>query len=465
MASPLICIDFGNSFTKVSIRCDENSPAALFEDDENRRHSEVSFCFPSLIQSKQPNAKYTENWKPLLFSDQSASRREVGGLEGLLASPAFRSLASEYGVASEELTHLLQLYNSARVLSGLKSPPISSVTPAASPPNDLIEHAVTFFKELRDKVRHLAERTFPGVDIDRSPTRLCVPAFADGKEGIPTHVEERFRSILQQAGWPLDQDSFLISEPVANIVGVLTRGANNTWLPYAKWGDTRRFIHMGRMFEFNSLVRAMRRMRPSYTVLSCDIGSYTTDVAIIRFYTNDDPDRRPDIWASSAALGIAQLDTDLFGVLPEEKISQLVACPKPVRLQWRKRLYGELFPYYLAALDEEVGAGNEMNQIREVVEGFASRIARVVNDLLNTIGQGDCQDVILTGGGCEIPKLRNGVLTSVAKHYGAGYLVHGPEGTPVRSSKTILSPRIVRGATALGGASVFFDRSFREGNQ
>jgi hypothetical protein len=466
MSEIVTCIDFGNTFTKVGFRRSADDASDLFEDAENRRSGgDEDYCFPTFQTGTGAGTKYRENWKPLLFADAPGGVAMTRGMDALLMSRDLVDLATEYGVAAEALGHLRQIVSSARGLFCQKPHSPTATAPQPSPADDLIEHAVNFFSELRDKLRPRAASKFPGKDFDTFPTRLCLPAFGEGREGIPAGVEALFCGILQRAGWRIDSDAFLISEPVANIVGVLTQGSNQTWQPYAGRGDSRRFLHMGRMFDFASLVKAVQRSRPTYTVLTCDIGSYTTDVAVVRFHTTDDPDRRPDIWASSMSLGVSQLDKSVYPSLPEEKSTWLAECQPRERLQWRKRLYGELAPYYAPALDDEIGAGSEMGRIRAAVEGFAGQVTRTVSQLLERIGVNDCQDVILTGGGCQIEKLRNGVLAGVARHFGAGYLVHGPEGTPMRSSKTILSPRLVRGATALGGTSVYFDTQFKIGTR
>ena len=68
-----------------------------------------------------------------------------------------------------------------------------------------------------------------------------------------------------------------------------------------------------------------------------------------------------------------------------------------------------------------------------------------------------CDDVILSGGGNYIPALQNALHAGAVKMFGSACRVRVPPNSPVHSSKLLLTNEQVRGGSAIGGCSVYFD--------
>src|SRR2546423_15547448 len=93
---------------------------------------------------------------------------------------------------------------------------------AAGPPASPVPHLTwKFFERLRGFVLAACDRLGVGDPAD-VPVRVAVPAFAT-RAHPGTQVLEL---ALRKAGWALHPDRGLLSEPYANAIGVLTRGAN-----------------------------------------------------------------------------------------------------------------------------------------------------------------------------------------------------------------------------------------------
>jgi Tfp pilus assembly PilM family ATPase len=102
-----------------------------------------------------------------------------------------------------------------------------------------------------------------------------------------------------------------------------------------------------------------------------------------------------------------------------------------------------------------VGMGAERERIREAVGAFSRQVAAEADQFLATEGSPFVQDLILTGGGNNILGVRSALmnhLKDTCKH------IHCPG--PSSSGKPTchqIGQRMVRGASALGGVSIFFD--------
>ena len=87
--------------------------------------------------------------------------------------------------------------------------------------------AVEFFGHLRTKVLESAARIERGTDVSKIPVRICIPAFAESKSGgIAPEISDLFCDILKKAGWTPDCDRPVLTEPMANAIGILTGGKN-----------------------------------------------------------------------------------------------------------------------------------------------------------------------------------------------------------------------------------------------
>lgn len=113
-----------------------------------------------------------------------------------------------------------------------------------------------------------------------------------------------------------------VYEPEANGVGVLTRGRNATWRP-KRWQPLHpSYVEMfGTTELFKRLHKAGSRGRNmSYRIMIVDVGSFTTDIALVAFEMVDGIDNfeRPRIDQVSEPLGVRQLDEAIISRLPTD---------------------------------------------------------------------------------------------------------------------------------------------------
>ncbi|MDY3560233.1 hypothetical protein R5W23_001459 [Gemmata sp. JC673] len=474
MAGELFCIDFGSSYTKVALRPGINGRARLIPHPTNTESGE-GFCFPSaaladrrgsatryLFGAEAGRTNLTDgvdsrrNWKPELFTSRDAAPIVLEeGLGALLASPAFGALVRQYRVPHQEVDALRALYQAANAFA-VRPPAAPLARGATEPATDAVELAVAYFRDLRKKVLETATR-FPGhAQADRFPTRLCVPAFGETGEIAP-ETRALFTDILGRAGWPVDAECPLISEPVANVIGVLSEGENVVWEPRA--GDEQ--VNLGRMLRHGPLVKAYRAARKQFALLICDIGSYTADFALVRFQTTGDPDLRPAVSQQSVPLGIAALDDRVRVTLPTAKAGWWQSASNAAREGCKRSLYVERKAYATRNRElGDIGTPAELSAVDDCLSAFGAELGRVFRKFCDRHAVRTCDEVVLTGGGNHIPALREGLLAAVAGYFNTGYLVRVPPGTRVRSEKAILTPEQVRGGSALGGCSVYFNTSY-----
>ena len=473
MARQLFCIDFGSSYTKVGYRAGVNSQTQLIPHADNTE-SDEAFCFPSavLVDDRGASRRYLfgsevgrqklpagmvpkRNWKPDLFTTAEAAPIVLEeGLDALLASDDFSSLVRRYRVAQAEVDALMALYRAAGMFARRSTLGRPAGSPRGEPAPDLVTMAVAYFRDLRQKVIETAEHLPGAEDPARIPTRLCVPAF--GNDGqIPQATCELFQSILSRAGWVVDEECPLIAEPVANVIGVISEGENVTWRPR----PYEEHVNLGRMFHHGPLIKAYRAGREQFAILVCDIGSYTTDFAVIQFRTNEDPDLRPVILQTSIPLGIAALDDRVASALPPHKTRWLQNAAGRRRELCKRAMYVDRQAYATIEVGD-IGDSTEREAIDDCLGGFGTEITRAFQEFCVKHSITACDEVVLTGGGNHIPTLRHALLAAMAMRFGTGYLVRVPPGTRTRSAKAVLTPEQVRGGSALGGCSVYFDRSY-----
>jgi hypothetical protein len=471
MAGEMFCIDFGCSYTKVGLRTGFNSKTQLIAHPENTEGNE-GFCFPSaaLTDDRTPTRKYLfgaitgrdnlaqgitprRNWKPDLFASPGAAPVVLEeGLEALLASADFDALVRRYRVPQQETEALRTLSRAVGMLAAKPTAP-RTATPTPGPQADVFALAVGYFRFLREKVFETVGRRPVTIDPSAFPARVCVPAF-NGDGVVSDATRNLFRSILTEAGWVSDPECPLITEPIANVLGVISDGENVVWEPRPR--DPQ--VNIGRMFRHGPLIKAYRAKREAFSLLVCDLGSYTADFALVRFRTRDDPDARPSVWQQSVPLGIAALDERVRGALAPAKADWWANASGVRRERCRRTLYTNRKAYTTAEVGD-IGTASEQPAIGECMNAFGAELARVFREFCDRHEIRTCDEVVLTGGGNHIPSLRNELLAAIAGRFNTGYIVRVPPGTPVRNDRAVLSPEQVRGGSAIGGCSVYFDTS------
>jgi len=209
--------------------------------------------------------------------------------------------------------------------------------------------------------------------------------------------------------------------------------------------------------------------KTSWTLI-IDVGSYTTDCAVIGFDLKD-IDRQLDGEVEglkrrdhvSSPLGIIALDHRIRQIVPDaqsQAIHEMLSDSRPDRIErFHRTLYGESKPYN-AGRAGRIGSGTHMEPARECVRTFAEDISRFAEKFIEAGQYPEIDDLILTGGGMMIAAIRDEVTAQLKAMNRLSKLVqihaHCPE-RELRRDYHRLTRSLMRGATALGGASVFFD--------
>ena len=440
---PMICIDFGSAFTKVGIRRSLNAKTVLFQ------HSSLvvdpeHFCIPTLVARKDgkkpqwvcgpdattiiagPKIRVFRNWKSGLFK---SSRSSAPGTP--------RSY-----------------------VGGSKNQP----SQASIPETKIAQH---FFLWLFDFLQQHYQESMG--DLRQIPVRLNVPAFkvdASYQDGNSS-AESALIEILEDAGFCLDQDRPVVSEPESNAIGIFTEGKNSTWLPQGR--GERPIVHLSRMFESGGVLANWRQnLKGSgssalHRILVVDIGAFTTDLALLEFplaAALDNDFLRPKISCDSVVLGIQQLDEGVFAGFSDEKVTKIAALDAHRREEMKRALYTEESEYQLDARTK-VGTEEEAEIVCDHLQEFSREIVETIDAFLLQNNACKVSEVILTGGGNSIPRVCSTIREHILAARLGTTLFHTPSKITIDGNSRYfhrsLKSKFVRGASGVGGASVYFD--------
>ncbi|HEX4612276.1 MAG TPA: hypothetical protein VH092_29045 [Urbifossiella sp.] len=473
MAERVFCIDFGSGFTKVALRPDPGATTRLVND---RDVESTDFCFPSVVVVDRSGPKPVvecgkkaagrtasngievhTNWKKWLFLTPGPDDPAANPLETFLRSDDLSRLATQHGVTAGQLGHLRQLVASARdLLAGFGVQPASRDTQRQQYAATL---AVHYFAWLRQEVLRECERLpHAGLRYDGIPVRVTAPAFAHGAD-VTTHPGSKLlTAALAKAGWPLHPDRPVTSEPYANAVGVLTKGANV--LKNDKFD-------LGATFGKGPLVTTLKdpdHYAP-YRAVVIDVGAFTTDFAVLTMAPagpgESDPDRAFAVQQHSAQLGMSNLDERVAAALPAEKAAWVRGAAADDLDAFRNAVYTEDKPHRTNTVGK-IGAGEDAEAVRGCLTRFAADLGNEVKQFLAPLGSKGMTELVLTGGGMYVPTLRDAVVAAAAADGREFAKVHGPGVKKQPGGKPVdkLDPRFTRGGSALGGAGLYFEPAY-----
>jgi hypothetical protein len=299
----------------------------------------------------------------------------------------------------------------------------------------------------------------PGADGERVAARLCIPDFA-----LHSAQAADLERLLAAAGWGGDGPR-CCSEPMAHVTGVLTDGRNAILEPEP--GSGRWLVNVPEMFAANHLRGMARAARAGsgegeeYATLVVDIGAYTTDFALLSV----DVSRRgafPLSETASAPLGVHEMDRRIRDALPGRLGPHLDRLSARDWERFHRVVYGERREWELPGGGGAVGRGTEQHAaIGRVLGRFGVELAAALNAFLDRHRPPRVQEVILTGGGSRIPEWSAILRETLAERkVGIFYLPREGMGRgpgPGDAEEAELGGDLVRGAGAVGGASVVFD--------
>jgi hypothetical protein len=398
------------------------------------------------------------NWKKSVFLRPPAGDGHHSPLEALLACGELADLAGKFNVSAAQLGYLRQMAAAARGMVGGSGRALSQESHEHRTAVALAAH---FFKWLRDQILAACDR-LPGTGLkyEAIPVRLSVPALAQGK-GVETHPGcTALLEALKQAGWPLHPDQPLVTEPYANAIGILTTGRNCV----LRKGS----INLGGMFAQGPLMTVLKDTahHPTYRALVIDVGAFTTDFAGVEVRPEDDKvsdlESVLTVAPHSVPIGVSDLDAHVKAALGGEKGRFVFDLPQYDQETFRRNVYSE-GRAFATNVHGRIGSGTEGEAIRDAIQTFGRQLASAVAEFCDGRPPAAMQELILSGGGAQIPAVRD-ALQQAAQAGGHTYVrTHAPAlrriagGPPVAK----LDPDLGRGGSAVGGASLYFERDYQ----
>lgn len=475
MNEPLVSIDFGNSFTKVGVRRSVDDESITVSDGSlGQFDQDLEVCIPTLAAYGARRGKERwwfggdvagldgadgvqvyRNWKPAFFDGLETHLSAAGDVTTVppLDDRAWKEAQAQFGLPDSQR----ESFESMRRRSAGGGP-----TPR--------EIAVGFFRWLKAFVEPICAAE----EIDLSGghrTRITLPAF-----GAQTRAAGQLQEILTEAGWQMDTIQACLPEPVANAMGIFAEGRNSTWKPNG--GRVVR-PHFGNMFGGSMLFTAARRRalnkysRRMHWVFIADLGGYTLDFAMAGFDLTDMSvpqgryNRQRRLASYSEPLGVTDLDQRVQQALDsagQEVFREITSSIDQRRLEalhsavYQQRVYRQ-GGYRLGVGKASIGEDPaEADRITAAIEGFAAQAAEVAGRFIEVEQYERIDDLILTGGGMNIPEVRDALrdkLSQIGSFKHAYVPALSDEGLGGHYSR--LEPLLVRASTALGGSSVYFD--------
>jgi hypothetical protein len=251
-----------------------------------------------------------------------------------------------------------------------------------------------------------------------------------------------------------------VPEPYANAIGILTKGTNVLH---------RSRVRIGEMFGKGPFVTALKdgTHHPMYRALAIDVGAFTTDFAALTLKPDGnntaDPDEYISIVQSSLPIGVSDLDSRLIESLPREKGEWLRKASPMEWEDFRPAVYTEGKGIRVPDLGV-VGGPTDAEIVRGCLAEFSRQLsieAEKFRRSLGAIPQGSLQELLLTGGGSYVPAIRESLMAAAQSPECPFVKTHAPAIKRVSGGPQIdkLDASFVRGGSALGGASTYFEKS------
>ncbi|QJX00084.1 acetate and sugar kinases/Hsc70/actin family protein [Frigoriglobus tundricola] len=477
MAERVFCVDFGSAYTKVALRRDPTADSALLA----CAGADVDFWVPTVVAVDRRGADprlefgdraadlrsgggidvYTNFKKDLFTAPTSAPGKPVvSPLDALLQSEEFVTLAARYGVQSPQVAALRSMAAAARTL--VAGPGERVVSLEGHRQANAVKLVYNFFLWLRKQVLDACARLpASGLKFEDFPVRVTVPAVAPSSD-LASHPScKLLREALHRAGWPLHAEQPFVAEPEANAIGILTKAAN----ALTRSGR----VNLGQMFNKGPLITVMKgdHNYPTYRALVIDVGAYTTDLAALFIDTGGNPVETADgagfgVTQRSVPFGVSDLDQSVRAALPPDKKAWLESAPHKEFQTFQRTYSGESKGYRVAGLGV-IGGEPDRPALSACLDQFTQRLTDEVTKFCAALPSVSMQELVLTGGGNNIPAVRD-ALIAAAQTGGVRFVkTHAPDlkrgkaGAPLVDK---LDETFARGGSALGGASLYFERSY-----
>jgi hypothetical protein len=477
MAERVFCVDFGSAYTKVAIRRDPTADSTLLA----CAGADVDFWVPTVVavdrRGAEPRLEYGDraadlrsgggidvytNFKKDLFTNPTTTsdKPRLSPLDALLQSEEFATLAARFSVLPGQVAALRTVAGAARALAG--SPGERVVSVEAHRQANAVKLTYNFFVWLRKQVLDACSRlAIPGLKFEDFPVRVSVPALETGTD-LTAHASCRLlHEALHRAGWPLHTEQPLVTEPEANAVGILTQAGNSL--------NRKGRINLGEMFNKGPLITVLKgdAHHPTYRALVIDVGAFTTDFASLSVNTEGKP-FVPEMGAGftvtrhSVPVGLSTLDTQVREALPKEKREWLDRAPRREFVAFQVGAYTEGRGYRVPGLGV-IGGEADRPVMQSCLNDFCKRLTAETQTFCERLDPASMQELILTGGGNSIPAVREALITAASNGGTPFVKTHAPDlkrGQAGTSLVDKLDSQFTRGGSALGGASIYFEKSY-----
>jgi len=401
---PSLCIDLGASFTKVAYRDSPDATSRLLQDaglpDDHH------FCIPSVAA----RSVATDAW---VFGTEAMDLKAGPRVE------VYQNWKAELFDPDREVTF--------DVLDDVDDD-VRKVLLEGDRTLRALDVATRFLRWLHDVQ---IPAMLPGVDPASVETQLCVPDYI-----LDDPLAMRLEGILADVGFR-NSSTFTLSEPKANLIGVLTEGANALTRvgrpnPAVMFGDT----------------AVLKRLAsPGQAVLIVDVGAFTTDFALAGF--TQDVDGFAQEPSQSMAHGIRKLDDWLLADAPKVDRDRVNSSAAE-----REHFHATIHGGIAGPRPEEFGL------TQPAVDGTVERFTRVILDEIESFVAAHEPEglvaAVLTGGGSNVRGIANRLATALYERDIA--TLHAPKDTDAPLDRVMygLRPELVRGASAIGGASILY---------
>ncbi len=467
------CIDFGSAYTKVSLRPGAQNPAALLRCDDAavelwaptvvavewaKGEQRMEFGYKAAGVRPGGNIAVFTDFKKDLFAPPTPETPAQPPLDALLQSAEFDVLAAKYGVLPPEVAGLRNLIASARAFGGAR--PDRGGAPEARRLANAKAAAHHYFKWLRERVLAACAKFSNSVlRYEDIPVRVAVPALGGTAELAQHPGCQRLREALEMTGWRLDERPF-VSEPESNVVGVLTRGFNALT-------PKKRKINFREMFNRGPLVTVLAgdKNHPTYRALLIDVGAFTTDFAALSVDTGGKAADTSNgagfaVAQHSVPFGLTNLDASVRAGLTEEKRTALDGLSRKDFEAFQNSAYADGVGLRLGG-GRILGGEADKPAVQKALNAFTDRLMAETVSFCKQLGPtASMQELILTGGGSNVPAVREALMTA-AQAAGGFVKTHAPGITAAQANSPLidkLDAQSTRGASALGGASIYFER-------
>ncbi|MDF1816123.1 MAG: hypothetical protein P1V20_28235 [Verrucomicrobiales bacterium] len=420
---PAISIDFGAAYTKIALRREPDSTTQLLT-HEKLRLDEGHVCIPTIAAWREADDRWIfggdavdiqpgegvhvfRNWKPVLFA------------------PPGKILDPQSSIGR-------LFYYNLQDGESENWPPIKKL-------------AVKYFEWLLDVMLPVL------IDFSnlKDPVlRISIPDFSEDDSLYSYQMQE----ILLEAGWESPY-VFCEPEPMTNIAGALSQGKNavsanasGTVTP-----DVNQIFSGSGMIDYIELASGDDEA-PGFTMLLADIGAYTTDFAMITIDGGAEGGLPPSE-AHSVPFGIEMLDNLVKHGLPVEKTEIIEKLSSTDREAFRRTVYSEGRSWSFNNVT--IGEPEDRQIVEKCINGMATRISNEIVNFMDQFAVSKINEVVITGGGSNIPGITRRIVERLS---GRGVeTFHAATPVDAGPAKSILlNQQVVRGSSAIGGASVLF---------